>query len=203
MYFERHYHEVERIKIDRWAMPFSQATLQTERLRLRPLSQGDAPAIQTIASLREISDTMISIPHPYPQGEAQRYMARQAAAFEAGQGITFVMEADARFCGIIEIRDIDREHEQAELSFWLAPAVWGCGYMSEALQTVIRFAYESLKLNRLYAYHMIRNPGSGRVLKKNGFIQEGVLRQRMRKWGVFEDVALWALLREDWGKRAA
>jgi [ribosomal protein S5]-alanine N-acetyltransferase len=35
-------------------------------------------------------------------------------------------------------------------------------------------------------------------LQKNGFIQEGVLRQRVRKWGVFEDVKLWAILRQDW-----
>ena len=45
---------------------------------------------------------------------------------------------------------------------------------------------------------MTRNPASGRVLERNGFHREGVLRQRVRKWGRYEDVALWALLREDW-----
>ena len=70
--------------------------------------------------------------------------------------------------------------------------------MSEALKATVCFAFESLELNRLYAYHMIRNPGSGKVLQKNGFVREGVLRQRVRKWGVFEDVALWAILKEDW-----
>jgi RimJ/RimL family protein N-acetyltransferase len=45
---------------------------------------------------------------------------------------------------------------------------------------------------------MTRNPACGRVLGKNGFIQEALLRQRVRKWGVFEDVALHAILYEDW-----
>ena len=70
--------------------------------------------------------------------------------------------------------------------------------MSEAVGAVVRFAFECLGLNRLFAYHMLRNPTSGRVLEKNGFSQEGLLRQRVQKWGQFEDVALWAILRQEW-----
>jgi len=180
----------------------TQPELQTKRLHLRPLSHADASVIQAVASLREIADTMISIPHPYPYDEAERYIDRQMTASTGGYGLTFVIETQGRheFCGIIEMRDIDHEHSQAELSFWLAPANWRCGYMSESLDSVIRFAFESQGLNRLYAYHMVRNPGSGGVLKKNGFVQEGILRQRVCKQGVFENVALLAILFEDWQK---
>jgi ribosomal-protein-alanine N-acetyltransferase len=59
---------------------------------------------------------------------------------------------------------------------------------------------EQLGLNRIYAHHMVRNPASGRVLAKVGMKPEGLLRQRVRKWGVFEDVVLLALLREEWAK---
>jgi RimJ/RimL family protein N-acetyltransferase len=70
--------------------------------------------------------------------------------------------------------------------------------MSEVVQPVVRYGFDVLGLNRLYAYHMLRNPVSGHVLEKNGFKQEGLLRQRVRKWGQFEDVALWAILRQEW-----
>ena len=96
------------------------------------------------------------------------------------------------------MRDIDREHLQGELSFWLAIEAWGRGYMSEVVQAMVRYGFEDLSLNRLYAYQMLRNPASGRVLEKNGFRQEGLLRQRVRKWEQFEDVALWAILRQEW-----
>ena len=174
-------------------------TLETERLTLRSLTSSDAASIQQAASAREIADTMISIPHPYPDGEAERYVARQRAQLEKGTAITFAVEQkpERRFSGVVEIREIDREHAQAEISFWLAPEAWGRGFTSEALQAVLRYGFEDVNLNRMYAYHMTRNPASGRVLKKNGFRQEGVLRQRVRKWDVFEDVALWAILRED------
>ncbi|MCU7878280.1 MAG: GNAT family N-acetyltransferase, partial [Candidatus Thiodiazotropha sp. (ex Lucinoma borealis)] len=95
-------------------------------------------------------------------------------------------------------RDIDRTHSQGELSFWLAFEAWGHGYMSEVVQAVVQYGFENLDLNRLYAYHMLRNPASGRVLEKSGFKQEGLLRQRVRKWGQFEDVLLWANLRQEW-----
>ncbi len=178
----------------------AQATLKTNRLVLRPLTFEDAPFIQTFASVRELADAMISIPHPYPNGEAERYISKQLAEFEAGDSVTFAIErkSESVFSGIIEVRDIEREHSQAELSFWLAVEAWGQGYMSEALKPVLRFAFEDLSLNRLYGYHMVRNPGSGKVFQKNGFVQEGLLRQRVRKLGVFEDVALWAILHRDW-----
>jgi RimJ/RimL family protein N-acetyltransferase len=178
----------------------TQPRFQTERLLMRPISPSDAAAIQSTASLLAIADTMISIPHPYPHDEAQRFISHQMTASKAGHCHAFVIESRIRneFFGIIEIRDIEPEHSQAELSFWLTPDAWGDGYMSEALKAIVCFAFESLELNRLYAYHMMRNPGSGRVLQKNGFVREGVLRQRVRKWDVFEDVALWARVKEDW-----
>lgn len=174
--------------------------LETPRLRLRPLERSDISAIQKAAGNREIADTMISLPHPYPANEAERYFARQQAESEAGRSVTFTIEhkAEGWFCGLVELRDIDREHSQGELSFWLAVEAWGQGYMSEVVQAVVRFGFEGLGLNRLYAYHMLRNPASGRVLEKNGFKQEGLLRQRVRKWGQFEDVALWAFLQHEW-----
>jgi RimJ/RimL family protein N-acetyltransferase len=176
------------------------AVLETPRLRLRPLELSDTPAIQKAAGAREIADTMISIPHPYPAGEAERYVARQQAEREAGLSVTFTIEqkVEGWFYGLVEVRDIDRDHSQGELSFWLAVEAWGRGYMTQVVQAVVPYAFKGLGLNRLYAYHMLRNPASGRVLEKNGFKQEGLLRQRVQKWGRFEDVALWAILRQEW-----
>ena len=174
--------------------------LETQRLRLRPLKRSDTSAIQKSASVREISDTMISIPHPYFAGEAERYINRQLAEQAAGRSVAFAIEQKINegFCGLIELRDIEREHSQGELSFWLAVEVWGRGYMSEVVQAIVQYGFEVLGLNRLYAYHMVRNPACGRVLEKNGFIQEGLLRQRVRKWGQFEDVMVRAILRQEW-----
>jgi RimJ/RimL family protein N-acetyltransferase len=102
--------------------------------------------------------------------------------------------------GTIGLRDIDAEHSQAELGFWVAVECWGQGYATEAARAVVGFGFGQLGLNRIYAHHMVRNPASGRVLTKVGMKQEGLLRQRVRKWGVFEDVVPMAMLREEWAQ---
>jgi RimJ/RimL family protein N-acetyltransferase len=62
---------------------------------------------------------------------------------------------------------------------------------------VLRFGFEQLGLNRICAHHMARNPAAGQVLRHIGMEREGVLRKRVQKWGVYEDVMLYAILRED------
>jgi [ribosomal protein S5]-alanine N-acetyltransferase len=177
-----------------------QPTLQTERLVLRPLTPQDAPTLSGLAGKREIADTTISIPHPYSEEQARQWITETADLFVKGKSAVFGMELEreATLAGTVGLREIDAEHSQAELGFWVAVEYWKQGYATEAARAVVGFGFEQLGLNRIYAHHMVRNPASGRVLVKLGMKPEGVLHQRVRKWGVFEDVVLMALLREEW-----
>jgi len=117
-----------------------------------------------------------------------------------GKEIVFALVAkkNNELVGTAGLRDIDYEHGQAEMGFWIAVDSWGLGYATEGAQGLLQFGFETLKLNRIYAHHMLRNPASGRVLQKVGMMKEGVLRERVRKWGTFEDVAILAVLRKEW-----
>ena len=174
--------------------------LETARLILRPLRPEDAPAVARLAGRREIADTTISIPHPYSEAQAREWIAKQTAPADPMTHVAFAItiKACGELIGTMSLRDIDHEHCQAELGFWIAVEWWGKNIATEAAQPVIRFGFEELKLNRIYAHHMVRNPASGRVLEKAGMKQEGLLRQRVRKWGVYEDVVILAILRADW-----
>ncbi|NCA72823.1 MAG: N-acetyltransferase [Sphingobacteriia bacterium] len=178
--------------------------IRTERLVLRPIGVEDLTVLQTAAGRREVADTMISIPHPFSTEDAEHYVGSRVEAMQLGHGAAFTLRTHApkAFVGFAELRDIDREHSLAELSFWLAVESRGRGYMAEALAAVLRYAFVDLDLNRVYAYHMVSNPTSGRVLSRLGFQMEGLLRQRVRKWGLFEDVVLQALLRSEWSETA-
>jgi RimJ/RimL family protein N-acetyltransferase len=179
-----------------------QPTLETERLVLRPLTLQDAPVLSRLAGRREIADRTISIPHPYSEEQAQKWIAGFADLSAQGKVVVFgiTLKLGATLVGTIGLRDIDAEHSQAELGFWVAVECWGQGYATEAARSVVGFGFGQLELNRIYAHHMVRNPASGRVLTKVGMKQEGLLRQRVRKRGVFEDVVLLALLRDEWAQ---
>lgn len=176
--------------------------LETKRLRLRPLTPEDAPTVARLAGRREIAHTTISIPHPYSEPHAQEWIAahtgQQNSAKQVAFGVT--IRTDGQLIGAVGLREIDTEHCQTEMGFWIGLDWWGKGYATEAAKAVIRYGFQELKLNRIYAHHMVRNPVSGRVLEKIGMKQEGLLRQRVRKWGVFEDVVLLAILQDDWRK---
>lgn len=175
-------------------------TIRTARLILRPFVNDDFFALATLAGSRRVADTMISVPHPYSPEEAKADIARYRRERADGSAVNLAIalpDRTHRLIGYIAVKHIDREHEQGELSFWIAESAAGQGYMTEAARAMLDYAFDELRLNRICAYHMVRNPGSGRVLRNVGMTQEGRLRQRVRKWGVYEDVLVWAVLRHD------
>lgn len=62
----------------------------------------------------------------------------------------------------------------------------------------MEYGFSDLGLNRIEAHHLVRNPASGRVMQKLGMRYEGTLRQKVRKWNRFEDIALYGLLAAEW-----
>jgi [ribosomal protein S5]-alanine N-acetyltransferase len=173
--------------------------LQTRRLTLGAFEPEDAPELQRMAGAREIADTTVSIPHPYDLDHALAWIGQQRKESVRGRATNFAIRLlpDFPLIGCVGLRDIDREHLQAELGFWIGREWWGKGYAREAAAEVLRFGFEDLGLNRICAHHMARNPAAGQVLLHLGMQREGVLRERVRKWGVYEDVILYAMLRAD------
>jgi RimJ/RimL family protein N-acetyltransferase len=159
----------------------------------------DAEALHRLVSRREIADTTLEIPHPCSRSQAEGWIYNQARAFLEGDGIGFGVELkqSGELIGAVILHSIHSGHAQAEMGFWISYDWWGQGYCTEAGRSVIQFGFEQRGLNRICAYHLARNPRAGRVLEKLGMRQEGLLRQRVRKAGVFEDVFLWAILRSD------
>jgi RimJ/RimL family protein N-acetyltransferase len=172
--------------------------MRTRRLILDAPVAEDAPELQRLAGAREIADTTLAIPHPYELDHAVAWIEQQRKEVERGRAISFAVRLpDRTLIGSVGLRDIDPEHLQAELGFWIGREWWGRGYAREAATAVIRYGFERLALNRIYAHHMTRNPAAGRVLQASGMHREGLLRQRVRKWGVFEDVVVYAVLRDE------
>ena len=170
------------------------------RLYLRPFGDADTGALAALAGDPAIADTMISIPHPLDETGAAHLISRyvaETAERRAYHAAVCRMEDD-RLVAAVALRDLDVEHRQAELSFWVGRPWWGYGYASEAGALALAAAFGELALNRVAAYHMVRNAASGSVLLKLGFRPEGLLRERVYKDGRYEDVIPYALLRREY-----
>jgi Acetyltransferases, including N-acetylases of ribosomal proteins len=175
-------------------------SLTTARLLLRPFSLSDAPALQRLAGVREVSDNTLTIPHPYTLEDAIAWIATHQATFDSGAGLAFAITRKEALCGAIGLR-IAPEHERAELGYWIGVPYWGQGFCTEAAEAVVEYGFTVLNLHRIHAGHFPRNPASGRVMRKIGMRHEGSLRQHVRKWDCFEDLEVYGLLSEEWRAR--
>jgi RimJ/RimL family protein N-acetyltransferase len=178
--------------------------IATARLLLRPFAPDDAPAVERLAGAFEVADGTLTIPHPYPEGAAAAWIATLAPAWAAGSLLTLAIAhagAPHEPLGAVGLH-IRPEHARAELGYWIGLPFWGRGYATEAARALMDHGFATLGLDRIEASHFTRNPASGRVMQKLGMRLEGVLRHAYRRWGRPEDVALYAVLAEEWREGA-
>jgi RimJ/RimL family protein N-acetyltransferase len=174
-------------------------TLKTKRLRLRPFRLDDAAAVEELAGAYSIAAHTVNIPHPYPEGAAEEWIAGHEEAFEKKGGIHFAiaLKENDTLIGAIGLY-IKKKHHFGEMGYWIGEPYWNQGYCTEAAREVVRYGFEGLDLNRIQARHMTKNPASGRVMEKIGMQREGTLRQSLFRFDSFEDVHIYAILREEY-----
>jgi ribosomal-protein-alanine N-acetyltransferase len=163
---------------------------------LRPFAHDDAARAQLLAGARAVAEMTALIPHPYPDGAAEAWIAAQAQDRAAGREYTYAitLATDGLLVGAIGLRPAPIERES--IGYWIGEPYWGRGYATAAARAVIALAFSLLDLEVLTASHLARNPASGRVLEKCGL---KLLRtERRAHRGVDEAFCVRSLTRSDW-----
>jgi [ribosomal protein S5]-alanine N-acetyltransferase len=185
--------------IDERGKEIAQPVLRTPRLVLRPFTFDDASAVQLLAGTAEVADTTLYIPHPYPPEAAEQWIVTHSIAWEDGMGATYAVTdaATDTVAGAVTLV-ITPQHVRAEIGYWIGVPFWNRGYCTEAARAVMELGFRTLGLHRIQARHLTRNPASGRVMQKLGMKLEGINRQALRKNDRFEDLAVYAMLADEW-----
>lgn len=175
--------------------------LNTPRLRLRKLTMRDAQDIFEYSRDPLVAKHVLWEAH-HNIGESRgylRYMLRKYRMNEpASWGIE--LKSTGQIIGTIGYMWIQTDNAAAEVGYSLSRKYWGQGIMTEALEAVIAYAFDCLRLNRVEAIHEPENPASGAVMKKCGMVYEGRLRQKLFNKGKYVDVDMYAILRSDYLK---
>lgn len=175
--------------------------LETERLRLRKISQDDTKDFFELFSDSEVTrfynfDTLKEL------SQAEKMVLSSLKEYESMTALRWVItlkDAD-RLIGTCGFFDLDYENLSAGFGYDLKRKFWGQGIMSEAAGAILDFIYSKrspILINRIQATTDLDSVASINVLKKLGFAEEGVLRQ----WGYwkekFHDVRCFSLIRAD------
>ncbi|PWW25565.1 RimJ/RimL family protein N-acetyltransferase [Cytobacillus oceanisediminis] len=174
-------------------------TLEANHIILRRLTLDDAEKVEEYASDYDVAKTTLNIPHPYPKGAAKEFITSILEAEKNGKIAIFAitLKENNSLIGLINISG-PNVNRRAEIGYWIGKPFWGKGYGTEAAKAVIKYGFEEMNHNRIYALAFTDNPGSWRIMEKAGMKHEGVFRQHAVRDGKPVDLTYYAILQEEY-----
>jgi RimJ/RimL family protein N-acetyltransferase len=176
--------------------------LTTERLRLKPLRDADAPALFAILGDAEAMKFW-DRPAIARSATATEIVASQLAAMADGHFLYWTVWRGDDAIGSVDLSALDFSHRRGETGFLFRRDQWGHGYGREAIRALIGHAFGRLGLERLEARVHAGNLPAKRLLTLLGFAPEGRLTGHIRRDGVRYDVEVFGLLKRSEMKKGA
>lgn len=149
--------------------------LETDRLVLRPLNEGDLDALSALHS--EPSYWWFPLGRGQTRDETREFLGRQIAAYERdGIGLHAVVDKAsgtlAGWAGLSVPGFLPEVLPAVEVGWRLGTAWRGKGYATEAGVAWVRWAFDYGGLERVLSIYEPENMASGRVMEKLGFSLE-------------------------------
>src|SRR6267142_6882373 len=140
---------------------------------------------------------------PYPPRNTEEFATFLERCREPNCVCCFVCRvADGAILGSMNVSQIYCGGFQgAYLGYYVGAPFAGQGYMTEAIELILRYAFEHLKLHRLEANIQPENLASLALVKRAGFVREGYSRRYLRIGRRWRDHERWAIIAEDWKAR--
>ncbi|GAB5502306.1 GNAT family N-acetyltransferase [Pyruvatibacter sp.] len=147
------------------------AQMKTQRLLLRWLEPEDAKAVQAGCNNWNVARMLAVVPHPYPDGLAEEWIAGHANQRARGLGSAFAITLERTLIGVVGIDN--QKTGEFELGYWLGETYWGKGFATEAAQAAVTIGFADLGVGHLTSGYFEENAASGGVLTKCGFEYSG------------------------------
>lgn len=180
--------------------------IRTERLILRPFEAGDLQALYEMQSDEAVVRYLYHDARSLDEVRSALQRKIAAAAIEGegdGLGVAAVLRDTGEVVADISLWCVSEGHQQGELGFVVHPAHQGRGYATEAARPMVDFALRTIGFHRLVGRTEARNIGSARVLEKLGMRREAHLIENEWVKGEWQSELVYAILADEWARRAA
>lgn len=179
----------------------SLATIETNRIRLRWVTDDDVDALYRIFSHPEVMRYW-GTPPLADRDAAKQLVNEIHDGFQRQMALKWgiARRSDDEIIGTTTLFNLNFDNRRCEIGYALDRAEWGKGYMQETLHALLDYAFNRLDLHRIEADVDPRNLNSIRTVEKLGFQREGYLRQRWQVNGEIQDALFFGLLRPEWEK---
>ena len=155
--------------------------IETPRLLLSPIEQGDGPEIWSAVdgSRWHLERWLPWVPFNNTPEASQRYADACAADWDAGRAVRFAIRdrASRELLGVAGLDSCVHLHRSCELGYWLRRDATGRGLMTEAARAAVEFAFQRMAVHRMRCAAAAGWLSSLRVIARLGFRFEGIARQ--------------------------
>ena len=175
-------------------------TLETARLRLRHFRDSDLAPFMAYRNDPEVAryQSWEGVSEP----EARALIQEQKDVQPGVPGEWFQIAVELKETGLLvgdcALKIEEHDERQAEIGYTLSRAYQGRGIASEAVSSVLDYAFGTLKLHRVIAIVDCENVASFRLLERLGLRREGHFRENVWFKGKWGDEYLYATLQEEW-----
>lgn len=174
--------------------------LQGEKVQLRRLEPTDIDFIMQWVNDPEVTK-WLSFVWPVSRKSEEEWLDRASKADDPSDQILAVETKDGTYIGQVGLHKIDYVSGIGELGIVIGRKdYWGQGYGSDALRTLIRFAFSQLRLRKLLLTYYGDNKRAEKCYLRLGFKEVGRLRDHMLRDGEFQDMVYMELFAEDFRK---
>ena len=177
--------------------------LETERMTMRPPSHADYRAWTALRSHSEAFlnpwEPKWAVDHLSRKAFTNRvYWAQRSIANGNAVPLFLVRRSDDMLLGAITLDNIRRGPAQAGTTgYWIGQPYARNGYMKEAIETLVHYAFRTLDISRIEAGCLPENTASRRLLEQCGYKYEGVAQSYLQINGRWRNHVLYANLRSD------
>jgi len=172
-------------------------TLHSNRLSFRQINHNDLAEIFFLRSDPQAMEFLDSAPAKN-DADALAYIDRANTSVDANDGITWgiTLKGEDKIIGYIGFWNMQAAHFRIETGYILHPDYWRQGLMSEALQRIVKYAFEETDLHSIEANVSVDNLPSMALLEKNGFVKEAHFKENYFYNGQFLDSIIYSLVKK-------
>lgn len=170
--------------------------MQEADMKLRPLEETDLEFIHELANDYSLMSYWFEEPYNSLGKLTEHY--RNNNSGESARRFVVMNEQDK--VGIVDLDYIDFIHRHCEIMLIIKPEFSGNGFAKFAFKEATKYAFEVLNMHKVYLYVDVENEKAVGIYKKQGFKNEGVLREHFYAKGKYKDAAFMSILKHEWLK---
>jgi RimJ/RimL family protein N-acetyltransferase len=168
--------------------------LKSDKVFLRAIEEDDAPVLMNLINDPEVESLVFGWSYPVSLSAQKKWISNTSD----DSTVRYAIESEKKTVGVAIISSIDMKNRSANMNIKLLKEARGKGIATTAVSLMVKYCFEELNMHCLTANVLEKNTESSKLWMKFGFRKEGLLRDRVYKNGIYQNVIPYSLVKEEY-----